>query len=125
MLDGPAAVVWDEAENRLHAQKALLTWLLQEDGDPPADGQRRPGRRRPDQPGDQGGQARPDRRDPGQPGEPVRSQEDLADRLAALGVKVTQATLSRDLDELGAVRLRGPGGGAGLRPAPDPAESGR
>ncbi|MGH3316076.1 MAG: ornithine carbamoyltransferase [Nocardioidaceae bacterium] len=28
VLDGPQAVVWDEAENRLHAQKALLTWLL-------------------------------------------------------------------------------------------------
>jgi ornithine carbamoyltransferase len=28
VLDGPASVVWDQAENRLHAQKALLTWLL-------------------------------------------------------------------------------------------------
>jgi transcriptional regulator of arginine metabolism len=37
---------------------------------------------------------------------PVRSQEELAERLAQRGVRVTQATLSRDLEELGAVRLR-------------------
>jgi ornithine carbamoyltransferase len=28
VLDGPHSVVWDEAENRRHAQKAILTWLL-------------------------------------------------------------------------------------------------
>lgn len=29
VLDGPQSVVWDEAENRRHAQKAILTWLLE------------------------------------------------------------------------------------------------
>ena len=31
VLDGPHAAVWDEAENRLHAQKALLSFLLDPD----------------------------------------------------------------------------------------------
>jgi transcriptional regulator of arginine metabolism len=42
----------------------------------------------------------------------VRSQAQLAALLAAEGLAVTQATLSRDLEELGAVKLRRPGSGA-------------
>ena len=28
VIDGPQSVVWDEAENRLHAQKAILEWVF-------------------------------------------------------------------------------------------------
>ena len=32
VIDGPQSVVWDEAENRRHAQKAILSFLLAESG---------------------------------------------------------------------------------------------
>jgi len=57
----------------------------------------------------------------------VRSQPELSRLLAADGLVVTQATLSRDLDQLGAVRIRGadgqllyavPGEGGDARPHP-------
>jgi transcriptional regulator of arginine metabolism len=62
----------------------------------------------------------------------VRSQAELADLLAAGGLHVTQATLSRDLVELDAVRVRdsagvlvyavpGEGGDRSARPAADSA----
>lgn len=41
----------------------------------------------------------------------VRSQGELLRLLEASGIETTQATLSRDLDELGAVKLRGADGG--------------
>ena len=43
-------------------------------------------------------------------GQPVTSQTQLAGLLAGSGIEVTQATLSRDLEELGAVKLRGSDG---------------
>jgi len=43
---------------------------------------------------------------------PVRSQTELVQLLADSGITVTQATLSRDLEELGAVKVRGTDGGA-------------
>lgn len=51
--------------------------------------------------------------------ESVRSQGELAALLATEGIDVTQATLSRDLEELGAVKLRGADGGAGVYVVPE------
>ncbi|GAB7145646.1 arginine repressor [Mycobacterium riyadhense] len=49
----------------------------------------------------------------------VRSQSELAALLATEGIEVTQATLSRDLEELGAVKLRGADGGTGVYIVPE------
>jgi transcriptional regulator of arginine metabolism len=43
---------------------------------------------------------------------PVRSQGELGELLAAEGLSTTQATLSRDLEELGAIKVRGTDGAA-------------
>lgn len=48
------------------------------------------------------------------------SQAELLDALAGEGVATTQATVSRDLDELGAVKVRGAGGELVYRLSPDP-----
>jgi ornithine carbamoyltransferase len=32
VIDGPQSAVWDEAENRLHVQKAILAWCLGANG---------------------------------------------------------------------------------------------
>ena len=49
----------------------------------------------------------------------ISSQSELAARLADAGIDVTQATLSRDLEELGAVKLRGADGGVGVYIVPE------
>ncbi|WP_238011485.1 arginine repressor [Dactylosporangium sp. AC04546] len=58
-------------------------------------------------------------------GSAVRSQTELAELLASDGIQVTQATLSRDLEELRAVKVRGAylipeDGERALRPAEEP-----
>lgn len=50
---------------------------------------------------------------------PIHSQTQLAEALAATGIEATQATLSRDLEELGAIKLRGVDGGSGSYVIPD------
>ncbi len=52
-------------------------------------------------------------------GRSVRSQAELASALLSEGLPVTQATLSRDLDELGAVKLRTPDGGLPVYVVPE------
>ena len=64
--------------------------------------------------------------------QPIRSQPELLDILARDGIEVTQATLSRDLVEIGAEKVRvgkqlvyavpGEGGDRTVRPAPDAQE---
>jgi transcriptional regulator of arginine metabolism len=54
----------------------------------------------------------------------VGSQADLAELLRAAGERVTQATLSRDLEELGAYKVRLPDGGAAYRVPEDPPSNG-
>jgi len=49
----------------------------------------------------------------------VASQGQLVDLLAAEGVDATQATVSRDLDELGAVKVRTGGGGESVYAVPE------
>jgi ornithine carbamoyltransferase len=44
VIDGPNSVVWEQAENRLHAQKALLAWLCSTGGDDPPEPSRAFGR---------------------------------------------------------------------------------
>lgn len=64
-------------------------------------------------------------------GREVRSQAELVDLLAADGIVVTQATLSRDLDELGARKVRTSDGtlvyalGDAVEPSPPPGRTAR
>ncbi len=96
VLDGPRSVVWDEAENRRHAQKAVLTLLL---GGAPVTASRHahiPATKN----------ARQQLVIDLLATHEVRSQSELAELLADNGVVVTQATLSRDLVDLDAVKVR-------------------
>ena len=96
VLDGPRSVVWRQAANRMHAVRGLLAWLLGPGG----------------------------RRSPVKIGKPQRqhrvarllethavsNQAQLVALLAEEGVEATQTTVSRDLEEIGAIKVRVPGG---------------
>ena len=98
MIDGPASLVWQQAANRMHAVRALLApldlateereRLMATLGKPQR--QHRIARLLEDQ--------------------AVSSQAQLVELLAADGIVATQATVSRDLEDLGAVKVRIPGG---------------
>ncbi|MCI2976440.1 MAG: arginine repressor [Ferrimicrobium sp.] len=49
---------------------------------------------------------------------PISAQQQIVDMLAKEGITATQATVSRDLDELGAIKVKGPGG-ASIYAIPD------
>ena len=101
VIDGPASLVWPQAANRLRAMRGLLLWLF---------GGRR-GVRRPR--GHLDGLTKTQRQHRvsqilGK--EEVTSQSELVRLLSEQGVEATQVTVSRDLEELGAVKVRRPGG---------------
>ena len=92
VIDGPQSVVWQQAGNRMHSARALLVDLVAESrlmstlGKPQR--QHRILRMLEDQ--------------------PVSSQAQLVQMLEAEGIVATQATVSRDLEDLGAVKVRIP-----------------
>ena len=94
VIDGPRSLVWQQAANRMHAARALLVDLVRRTrlmvtlGKPQR--QHRILRMLEDQ--------------------PVSSQAQLVQLLEADGIVATQATVSRDLEDLGAVKVRIPGG---------------
>ncbi len=88
VIDGPRSAVFDQAENRMHAQKALLVALLTEC---------------------KGFPTMKDRRQRAiltlVATRPIHSQEELVRCLQRQGFEVTQATVSRDIKELGLAKV--------------------
>ena len=96
VIDGPRSVVWQQAANRMDAARALFAELVQRTGGHPDATLGKPQR-----------QHRIARLLEEQA---ISSQAQLVEMLASDGVVATQATVSRDLEDLGAVKVRIPGG---------------
>ena len=104
VIDGPSSLVWEQAANRMHAVRSLLASL---DTSPPVPGGRH-GRKA--EMATLGKPQRQHRIARLLEEQAISSQSQLVEMLAADGVMATQATVSRDLEELGAVKVRIPGG---------------
>ena len=102
VIDGPQSVVFQQGHNRLHAARAAMAFLL--------------GIRAHPTPGPDGHDDRSQTANAATTisrliGEhEVTSQPQLIELLAEHGIEATQATVSRDLDDIGAIKVRVPSG---------------
>ena len=88
VIDGPQSAVFQQGHNRMHAARAALAFLLSGVGTMTTKVQRQTAISR-------------------LVGEhEVTSQPELIELLASKGIEATQATVSRDLDDIGAVKVR-------------------
>ena len=102
VLEGHRSVVWRQAANRMTAMRGLFAWLL-------GAGSTGPGlSRRPDRPRGREGLTKPQRQHRIAKlleTRAVANQAQLVELLAAEGIEATQTTVSRDLEELGALKV--------------------
>ena len=104
VMDGDQSRIWVQAANRLHSARAVLDWVVEQH---PSGS----GRRGLIGAGVVAGKMQRQHRIVKLLGEEaVTSQGQLVDLLSEVGVTATQATVSRDLEELGAIKVRVPGG---------------
>ena len=96
VLEGPRSWVWRQAANRRVAMRGILAWVIGARGVTSAHRLTK--------------NQRQHRISKLLESQPVTSQAQLVALLADQGVEATQTTVSRDLDDLGAVKVRLPGG---------------